>query len=218
MSIELNRDDLIRIQKSPIFQSISSDHIESVLRELNVSDRFYNAGSLIHGIGDELDFYPVILSGSVQASMIQGGKERTIINIEEGDSFAEAVPNNLRRCPVNIRALEVTHILRIPSKNLDESMGADALIVRHNLQMQMSKKITVLTEALSVLGEPRLCDRVMAYLETLQPDKKGYVVVPYSRDEWASVLRTVDKSLIRELKKMQDDGILEVDGRNIRIL
>ena len=82
----------------------------------------------------------------------------------------------------------------------------------------MSKKIGVLTRTLSVVGEPRLSDRIMAYLRTLPQDADGRVEVPMNRQEWATYLRAADKSLIRELSTLQKEGVLEVDGRFIRVL
>ena len=69
-----------------------------------------------------------------------------------------------------------------------------------------------------MVGEPRLSDRILAYLRTLPADADGRVEIPVNRQEWASYLRVADKSLIRELRAMQNDGLLEVDGRHIRVL
>ena len=92
------------------------------------------------------------------------------------------------------------------------------VLLCENLSTEMSKKIGVLTQTLSVVGEPRLSDRIMAHLRTLPQDADGRVEVPMNRQEWATYLRAADKSLIRELSTLQKEGVLEVDGRFIRVL
>ncbi|WP_294382033.1 Crp/Fnr family transcriptional regulator [uncultured Senegalimassilia sp.] len=150
--------------------------------------------------------------------MPQGGQDRPVAQFGSGESFAEAVAATLKHTPVNIRALESTSILCIPAKQLESCTSPHAFLLRENLSTEMSKKIGVLTQTLSVVGEPRLSDRIMAYLRTLPQDADGRVEVPMNRQEWATYLRAADKSLIRELSTLQKEGILEVDGRFIRVL
>lgn len=175
-------------------------------------------GQLLRRAGDKLDFYPVVIEGSVLSTMPQGGQDRPVAQFGPGESFAEAVPATLKHTPVNICAQEPTRILCIPAKQLETCTNPHAFLVRENLSAEMSKKIGVLTKTLSVVGEPRLSDRILAYLRTLPVDADGRVEIPVNRQEWASYLRVADKSLIRELRAMQNDGLLEVDGRHIRVL
>ena len=72
--------------------------------------------------------------------------------------------------------------------------------------------------AIAWLDRLRFTEGDLAYLRTLPVDADGRVEIPVNRQEWASYLRVADKSLIRELRAMQNDGLLEVDGRHIRVL
>ena len=214
----LTREDIKLLRTSPVFRGISVNDRFELLRELDARVIALEADQLLRRAGDRLDFYPVVIEGTVQASMPQGGQDRPVAQFGPGESFAEAVPATLKHTPVNIRALEPTHVLCIPAKALEMCTNPHAFLVRENLSAEMSKKVAVLTQTLSVVGEPRLADRVLAYLHTLPVDADGRVEVPLNRQEWASYLRVADKSLIRELSAMQKDGILEVDGRFIRVL
>lgn len=79
---------------------------------------------------------------------------------------------------MNICAQEPTRILCIPAKQLETCTNPHAFLVRENLSAEMSKKIGVLTKTLSVVGEPRLSDRILAYLRTLPVDADGRVEIP----------------------------------------
>lgn len=216
--MELTQDDIRPLHASPVFKGIPAKERLDLLREIEARIIELPEGQLLRRAGDRMDFYPVVISGNVQASMPQGGQDRPVAHFGEGESFAEAVPATLKHTPVNIRALEPTRILCIPAKQLDACTNPHAFLLRENLSTEMSKKIGVLTQTLSVVGEPRLSDRIMAYLHTLPQGEDGRVEVPMSRQEWATYLRAADKSLIRELSALQKEGVLEVDGRFIRML
>lgn len=210
--------DVRPLSESPVFAGIPLEERASLIADAKGMLRRYPGGSLVRRAGDGLDFCPVVVSGRVQASLPQGGLDRIVSLFGPGDSFAEAVASSLRRCPVDIRALEDTVLLCIPAAGLRACSHAWASTLHGNLMSEMSKKVLVLSRSLAVLSEPRLSDRVLAYLDTLPRNADGSVTVPFGRREWAACLRVADKSLIRELKVMQDDGVIEVDGRTVRVL
>ena len=214
----IKQEDIHRLKTSPVFRGIPMKERFDLLKEVDARIVDLEPDQLLRRAGDALDFYPVVIEGSVLSSMPQGGQDRPVAHFGPGESFAEAVPATLKHTPVNICAQEPTRILCIPAKQLEACTNPHAFLVRENLSAEMSKKIGVLTKTLSVVGEPRLSDRILVYLRTLPVDADGRVEIPMNRQEWASYLRVADKSLIRELRAMQNDGLLEVDGRHIRVL
>lgn len=209
--------DVQLLAGSPVFADIPVEEREGLIDSLGAEVRRYDKGCALRRVGDTLEFYPVILSGSVQATMPQGGQNRIVAQFGAGDAFAEAVPATLKRCPVDIWALEDTCILCLPSDRLDACGNPFAKTLCRNLRTELSKKIQVLSRTLAMLSEPRLSDRILAYLDTLPRNVDGSVTVPYSRHDWAGYLRVADKSLIRELRALQNCGVLEVNGRNVKV-
>ena len=214
----VDRDDIRALKNSPIFKNIPAHEREDLLKEIEARVNALDTGITLRRAGDKLDFYPVVISGKIQASMPQGGQDRMIAEFGPGESFAEAVPHTLKHTPVNIRAIEPSRLLCIPAKPLERSTNPNAFVMRENLSSEMSKKIGYLSQALSVVGEPRLSDRVLAHLRTLPADKLGWVTVDMSRGEWAAYLRVAEKSLIRELRSLKEDGQIEMDGQKFRLL
>lgn len=202
---------------SPVFDGIPFDARGGLLDGLGASVRRLAEGQVLRRAGEALDFFPVVVAGRIEATMPQGGQNRVVSQFGPGESFAEAVPNTLKFSPVNMQALCDTTLLCIPAEPLLASGDAHAVRLRENLAREMSKKIMVLSQTLSVVGEPRLSDRIMAYLRTLPKEPDGTVLVPLGRQEWAAYLRVADKSLIRELRALQDAGQIDVHGRSVRI-
>ncbi len=218
MKLILDESDLDLLEHSSLFAGIPRSEYEAILEKLHASIRKYRVNGVMRRAGDSLDFYPFILSGSIRATLLQGGEPREVARFTKGDSFAEAVPGALKHCPVDIWVIEDAAILCIPAETLAQSNELWALKMRDNLAKEMSKKVMRLSENLRILGEPRLSDKILAYVRALPADADGYATVPLSRIEWASYLRVSDKSLIRELRTMKTQGVLDVDGRRIRIL
>ncbi len=211
-------EDVKLLRNSPVFNEIPVHERDELLDELNARVRVLEKGRMLCRAGESLDFFPVVLEGRVQASMPQGGCDREVSTFGPGESFAEAVPHTLKHSPVNIRALERTRLLCIPASGLDKSSNPYVYVLRENLSNEMSKKIGKLTQTLSVVGEPRLRDRVLAHLRTLPTDSQGWMEIQHSRSAWAAYLRVAEKSLIRELSALQQEGVIEVDGHRIRFL
>ncbi len=211
-------DDIKALSKSPIFKNIPVHEREDLLKEVEARVKTLDEGLILRRAGDSLDFYPVVVSGKIQASMPQGGQDRMVAEFGPGESFAEAVPHTLKYTPVNIRAVERSRILCIPAKQLEACMNPNAYVMRENLSTEMSKKVGYLSQALSVVGEPRLSDRILAHVRTLPTDKNGWSTIEMSRGEWAAYLRVAEKSLIRELRALREDGQIEIDGQRVRLL
>jgi CRP-like cAMP-binding protein len=75
----------------------------------------------------------------------------------------------------------------------------------------MNRKITMLTQK-------TLRENIMDYLKQqsiLQDSSK--IVLPFSKKELADYLGVQRPSLFRELKKLKDEGIIEIDNRTIRL-
>ncbi|MFR2030514.1 MAG: helix-turn-helix domain-containing protein [Collinsella sp.] len=86
-----------------------------------------------------------------------------------------------------------------------------------NVMGEMSKKVKTLTAKLALLSEPRLRKRIALYLRRLPEDKDGYVIIPYSRKALAEYLAVNDKALLRELRRMIEEGVLEGEGRRLKL-
>jgi CRP/FNR family transcriptional regulator, dissimilatory nitrate respiration regulator len=56
------------------------------------------------------------------------------------------------------------------------------------------------------------------YAKQCQDESKNEIVLNISRTTLASYLGTVIETLSRALRKLQDDGLIEVKGRKIKIL
>ncbi|MBP6685014.1 MAG: Crp/Fnr family transcriptional regulator [Leucobacter sp.] len=205
-------------RRSAVFAGIAPEQHEELLSALRAASQGYRKGELIVRMGETVNFFPVVLAGSVQATVPRGHNTQIVERFGPGDSFAEAVVMSDGASPVEITALTDSRILLIHRQRLQTATHPGASILHANLMREMSKKLVHLSVRLNLLAEPRLRSRILMSLADLTPDASGEIVLPYSRQDWADYLGVNSKALLRELRRMQDDGIIELDRKTARVL
>ena len=60
--------------------------------------------------------------------------------------------------------------------------------------------------------------RILLFLEDQDKEEDGSIRVYFSRKDMAEYLGVNDKALLREIKRMQEEGVLWVEDRRFRIL
>jgi CRP/FNR family transcriptional regulator, dissimilatory nitrate respiration regulator len=205
-------------RRSAVFDGIPPEAHEDLLTALRAFVQTYRRGEILMRVGDTSGFFPVVLSGTVQATVPRGVHHQIVERFGKGASFAEAVVVAGNRSPVEISALTDAAVLKIPARRLSASSHPWAARLNANLVQEMSKKLVHLSVRLNLLGEPRLRNRILMHLETVVPEPDGTLLLPFNRQEWADYLGVNSKALLRELRRMQDDGVLELDKRRLRLL
>lgn len=207
----------IATRHSPAFAGIPVEQHIEFLESVRALVQPYRRGESIIRIGDTVSFFPIVLSGTVQATVPRGSNLQIVERFGPGDSFAEAVVTSDGASPVEIAALTDCQVLLLHRDRMLKSSHPGAAIVHANLMREMSKKLVHLSVRLNLLSEPRLRSRIMMSLEDLQTEPDGSIVLPFSRQDWADYLGVNAKALMRELRRMQDEELIEIDRKTVRI-
>ena len=83
-----------------------------------------------------------------------------------------------------------------------------------------SQRAQYLSLHVSILSKKSLREKILAYLEYLHqsvPDKNE-IVIPITFDRLASYLGADRSALMREIRRMNNDGIISSDGRKVKLL
>ena len=117
---------------------------------------------------------------------------------------------------MEIRTLTPTRVLFLPVERiLDLGGDPDVVRVMANLLMEISAKFANLNH---LLTEPRLRNRLLIYFNGLTPAPNGIRIMPFGQKELAQYLNVNRSALNRELSRMKEEGVIEMDGRAVRIL
>jgi CRP/FNR family transcriptional regulator len=210
------------LRKTPLFATLPDDDLRRVA-DLSVSRRFAKKEAVFRE-GDRADGFFIVSSGKVKVFKLSGeGKEQVLHVLEAGQTFAEAVIFEGGGYPAHAEALTGAELLFLPKRPFID------LLERHpNVAIRMLaslsrwlKRMTDLAESLSLKDvEARLVFYLSEELKRQGiPLKDGAELeLPIGKNVLASRLGTVPETFSRTLKKLQDEGRIDVRGKRIRIL
>ena len=211
-----NRLDPEAVGSLEAFRGMGAERAARFLEGLGSSVRRFADGEVVIACGQRVDCYSFVLAGGVRATMTQGGKRRTVARMHAGESFAEAAPM-LGSCPVDVAAEGDSLVLEVPARPLGAACGPEADALRSYLARKKAERIGTLARGMSVVGEPRLEDRILSDLASRPLDSEGWPLLPKTRREWADFLRVDEKTLSRKLREMCEAGELEQNGARVRV-
>ena len=212
--------DLLR--KTPLFATLPDDDLRRV-SDLAVSRRFAKKEAVFRE-GDRADGFFIVASGKVKVFKLSGeGKEQILHVLETGQTFAEAVIFEGGGYPAHAEALTDSDLLFLPKRpfvDLLERHPKVAIRMLASLSRWL-KRMTDLVESLSLKDvETRLVFYLSEELKARGiPARDGAELeLAIGKNVLASRLGTVPETFSRTLKKLQDDGLIDVRGKRIRIL
>lgn len=227
--------DISALKNVFIFSELSSDDLELIIK----FSRFkkYNKGDIIFFDTEPYLGFCVVLEGMVKVYKIsKDGREHILHLVDKYNTCAEvplfensgAILDKDFRYPANAMAMEeTTEIMLVPAKQFIE-------LINNNppLSMKMiagfAKRLRHLNHHIESITLKDVSKRVAEfilneYIAKQKSTRKEKVLPPnsirlkISKYDLASYLGTILETLSRTFKKLQDDGIIEVNKRVITI-
>ena len=201
---------------------MEAGEIEEFLSLSRVRLMSFAKGSVIFHDGDMPRCLYMLVEGEVHIRKDSfTGRRIFLSEIDEpGDVFGEVYLLLRKPYDMYVEAVRDTKLLAIDSEafSLQEAAGSHAaLLVQQNLMRVLARKAYFMHTKLKILASGSLRERIIRFL-FWSMDAGGSVRLDITRETWASYLTVARPSLSRELSVMQAEGILQVDGRHIRVL
>ena len=87
-----------------------------------------------------------------------------------------------------------------------------------NLVKLMSEKTQALSEHLEILSRRTTREKLLAYFAMLAAKNKSlYFTIPFSQTSLADYICVDRSAMVRELKRMTDEGLIEIERRNVKL-
>ena len=88
-----------------------------------------------------------------------------------------------------------------------------------NLVKLMSEKTQALSEHLEILSQRTTREKLTAYFAVLAAKNKSpYFTLPFSQTSLADYICVDRSAMARELRRMAEEGLFEIDRRNIKLI
>jgi CRP/FNR family transcriptional regulator, dissimilatory nitrate respiration regulator len=202
----------------PIFGGLPAGPMDRIVSISVVRD--YARGEMIFWDGDPADGFYVLMAGQVKIFKVSPeGREKILHIFGPGEPFGEVPVFSGGSFPANAEALAESRLIFFPRKAFVDLIGRNpsiALSLLAVLSMRL-RQFTVQIENLSLKEVP---ERLAGYLMFLAGEQgtEDAVTLDISKGQLASLLGTIPETLSRIFAKMSGDGLIEVDGRTIRLL
>ena len=206
------------ISSTPLFKGLSQSQLEKIA-QIAVK-RNFEKGGLIFLEGDEGDGFYIVARGMVKIYKVSPeGKEQILHIFGQGEPFGEVPVFSGSAFPANAQAIEKCSLIFFPRHAFVQFISENIPIVLNMLSL-LSMRLRQFTLQIENLSLKEVPGRLAGYLLLLAEEQqnKDIIQLNISKGQLASLLGTIPETLSRIFFKMNDIGLIEVEGRNIKIL
>jgi len=202
----------------PLFKGLPPEQIDQ-LASIALF-RLFKKGETIFAEGEDAAGFCVVVFGRVKVSKLApDGKEQILHILGMHEPFGEVPVFAGERFPANAEAMEDSKILFVPRDAFIGLVKREPSLAMNMLALLATRlrRFSSLIEGLSLKGVPA---RLASYLVYLSDRNKGaaQLELDIPKTLLANFLGTIPETLSRILAKMTQDGLIEVDGRKIRLV
>ncbi|MCJ8170829.1 Crp/Fnr family transcriptional regulator [Atopomonas sediminilitoris] len=208
------------LQQHHLFEPLSAAQMSQLLEHARIVN--LDKGQPVFRQGELAESFFFVIDGCIKIFRITpDGQEKVFEACNRGQTFAEAmtfmdtphyVANAQAVEPTQLLQLSNQHYLQLISQNPDL---AKALLAR--LSMRLHQRLNEL-ETLSLKNAThRVVRYFLAQIRATQDAQPAFDLA-VSKQLVAGHLAIQPETFSRVIHRMQDDGIIELDGRHIRVL
>lgn len=176
-------------------------------------------GGTLFNRGDRAHGFYLLLEGQVKLGVISPqGDEKVIGLIQPGQSFGEAVLFLERSFPIYAQATLDAKVLLITRDAIFDILDNDVTVVRRMLA-GISARNRQLVNDIESISLQNSTQRLIGYLLQISMDSPNpaRVQLPANKLTIASMLNITPETLSRVMLRLQNAGLIEVNGKEIVI-
>lgn len=206
------------ISAIPLFEGLPSEQIDDLA--MIATENLLKKGENIFSEGDDGNGFYVVVTGRIKIFKLSPeGREQILHIFGPGEVFGEVPVFAGKRFPASADAMEKSRVFffpRDPLVSLINKNPAIALNMLAVLSMRL-RRFTSMIDDLSLKEVPGRLAKHFIYLSGQNQGKIEFEL-NITKGQLASLLGTIPETLSRILTKMSEQGLIELDGRKIKIL
>lgn len=92
------------------------------------------------------------------------------------------------------------------------------MTVLENILREVARDAVYLNLKIQLLSQPTLRDKLLFYLNVMHNSQRSHVfTIPFTREKLAQFICADRSAVSRELSRMQSEGIIKIDGKQITL-
>lgn len=206
------------LSESRIFREFETKRIEQLLYNRVFQVKSYPKGALIAQSGDKCNHAIVILEGLVAGEMMDvSGKVLKIEEMLPSKMIAPAfLYGNRRTYPVNVNAIENSVLWMMRRDEFSRLLQSDVQLL-DNFLNSISNRAQFLSEKIRFLSFPSLRAKLAFYILQYAGNNET-VKLPSTHQHMAELFGVARPSLSREIRNMNEEGLIRSDRDILKIL
>ena len=191
--------------------------IPDSLKKLGHLKRFQKDEVLFSAEDEAIGFY-YVESGEIRVyKMDEQGREVEVVRLRPGDFLGEAIVFASSMYPVFAQAVMDSNVLFFAKGEIIQKMAQNPDIAIYFVNL-LARKCVVLSNKIESLGLRTVRQRLIRFLlSQCSGEQKCLVELKVKKGELAKILGTISETLSRNLKQMQEEGLIEVEGSKVLI-
>lgn len=176
----------------------------------------FRKGEHIFSAEDKAGGFYYVKCGEVRVfKMDAQGKEVEVVRLGPGGFLGEAVVFVSSVYPVYAQAVTDADTLYFATEDVQRKIKEEASVARFFIDL-LAQKCVTLSSRIEALELQTVRQRLAQYLlSRCSREHDCMVELRTTKTELAKILGTIGETLSRNLKQMQDEGLIEVKGQNI---
>ncbi|PPC98183.1 MAG: Crp/Fnr family transcriptional regulator [Methylotenera sp.] len=200
-----------------MFKELASEQIETIALHSQLIQ--FPKGTSVFNRGDAAVGLYILLDGQLKLGVTSPqGSEKIISIVTPGESFGEAILFLERQFPVYAQATLDSDVLLVPKSLIFSMLDNDPLFSRKMLA-GLSIRMHQLVQDIEMLSLQSCTQRFIGYLLQISADAPdaSNITLPASKSTIASLLNLTPETLSRTLAKLQQLGLIAVNGKDVMI-
>ncbi len=210
------------LQKSPLFEGTDEKALKHILGCMEARVSSFEKGETIYHYGEPISWAGIVLAG--KAALITPGRdgEESCIRIAGPSEAFGCAQSCLMEKPalLTVVAKKKTEILFVKLSKLfrPEALRCPyASLATVNLLKQTARENFAQNQRIRVMSQKTMRDKIWVMLSQMERDGDK-ITLSMNRQELADYLGAERSALSRELARMKQDGLIDYDKNEIRIL
>jgi len=207
----------LTLRTLPLFKGLPDRQLR--LLEQSAAIRAYSAGETILDERQEAGGLYVLLAGRAKLFKLSpDGREQTLYFFGPGEPFCLCSMYEDRRSPAHAAAVEASRVLVLGGRAF-EALAREEPTLLFNILRVVSRRLKEAMELIESLSFREIPGRVALFLTRAQPGgPPDRLRLPMTHRELAKLVGATPEALSRAFRRMADDGLVEVKGREVKIL
>lgn len=200
-----------------LFSALTREQLEYVSEETQYIS--VPRGGFLFNRGDIANGFYLLVAGQIKLAVTSPqGSEKVIGIIGAGESFGEAIIFlDQAAFPIYAQATLDSQLMMIPKQVIFNLLERDNTVARKMLA-GLSMRNRQLVQDIESVALLTSTQRLIGYLLQISAGATGRVTLPASKITIASLLNLTPETLSRTLLKLQQQGLIEVQGKDITII